>query len=56
MSSPEPSLRPVTADPVVDAALVSLDQVDGQDLDALVAAGERLERDLAARLDDVAME
>lgn len=54
MSSGPQALGPVTADPVVDAGLRSLDDVDDQDLDAVISAGERLERELAARLGDVA--
>ncbi|MGV1010393.1 MAG: hypothetical protein ACOYBY_17635 [Dermatophilaceae bacterium] len=51
---PEPPAA--TGDPQVDAALHLLTRADPQDLDAQVAAGERLERELAARLKDLAAE
>jgi hypothetical protein len=56
VSLERPAGRPVTGDPVVDAALRELDGVDEQDLDAVLSTGERLERDLLARLDGVAVE
>jgi hypothetical protein len=56
VSLERPAGRPVTGDPVVDAALRELDGVDEQDLDAVLSTGERLERDLGARLDGVAVE
>ena len=56
MTGPEPGPVPVTGDPAVDAALQSLAKADLDDVDAQIAAGERLERDLSARLQDLAAE
>ncbi len=55
-ASPDPAVGPVTGDPVVDAALQTLAQADPGDVDAQIAAGERLERDLNTRLKDLAPE
>jgi len=46
----------VTGDPVVDAALQLLTRADDDDVDAQIAAGERLEDDLTTRLTDLAPE
>lgn len=56
MTACDPAGEPVTGDPAVDAALQALGQADAADVDAQIAAGERLERDLAARLKDLAAE
>lgn len=53
---PDPAGAPVTGDPVVDAALQLLTRADDDDVDAQIAAGERLEGDLTTRLTDLAPE
>ncbi len=53
---PDPAGAPVTGDPVVDAALQLLTRADDDDVDAQIAAGERLEDDLTTRLTDLAPE
>jgi uncharacterized membrane protein len=56
VSVPDTGSTPVTGDPQVDAALEVLALADPHDVDAQIAAGEHLERELAARLKDLASE
>ncbi len=44
---------PRTGDPVVDEALADLDAADARDLDAQIAAAERVQDALRARLADL---
>jgi hypothetical protein len=49
-----PAVR--TGDPVMDAALQELDAAPADDLDAQIAAGERVHRALQSRLSDLGRE
>lgn len=51
--SPQQAPVPETGDLVIDAALRDLAQAQGEDLDARLSAGERVQQTLRSRLNDL---